>query len=162
MSQIHKWHQNQHSCTARCSKGWSFTSWGIGPMFVQKQRLKGLLCLSAEPQISILFIWGSKENWPCIFGAVSTVERAWLLGTLQGEEEYGQPGVFAYIWKELWNSPEFQWFTVKHFLAHHLEFNYKVNRLEFCTRDVIFPLPLISSAIKTCLSALSNDNDKCS
>lgn len=103
---------------------------------------------------------GSKENWPCIHEAVSTVGRAWMLGTLQGEEEYAQPGVFAYIWKELWNSPEIQWFAVKHFLTHHLEFNYKVNRLEFCTRDVIFPLPLISSAIKTYLSALSNDNDK--
>lgn len=51
---------------------------------------------------------------------------------------------------------------VKHFLTHYLEFDYEVNRLEFCSRDVIFPLPLVSSAIKTCLSALSNDNDKCS
>lgn len=59
-------------------------------------------------------------------------------------------------------SPEIQWFPVKHFLTHHLEFDYEINRLEFCTRDVIFPLPLVSSAIKTCLSALSNDNDKCS
>lgn len=76
--------------------------------------------------------------------------------------ESAQPGVFADIWKELWKSPQIQWFPVKHFLTHHLEFDYEVNRLEFCTRDVIFPLPLVSSAIKTCLSALSNDNDKCS
>lgn len=104
----------------------------------------------------------SKENLPCIRGALSTVGRAWLLGTLWRDGEYAQYGVFADIWKELWKSPEIQWFPVKHFLMHHLEFDYEVNRLEFYTRDVIFPLPPVSSAIKTCLSALTNDNDKCS
>lgn len=104
----------------------------------------------------------SKENWPCVVGTVSTVGRAWLLGTLWGGGEHAQCGVFADIWKELWKSPEIQWFPVKHFLTHHLEFDYEVNRLEFCTRYVIFPLPLVSSAIKTYLSALSNHNDKCS
>lgn len=104
----------------------------------------------------------STENWPHVLGAVSTAGRALLLGTLWGGGEHAQAEVFADIWKELWKSPEIQWFPVKHFLTHHLEFDYEVNRLEFCTRDVIFPLPLVSSAIKTCLSALSNDNDKCS
>lgn len=104
----------------------------------------------------------SKENLPCILGALSTVGRAWLLWTLWRDGEYAQYGVFADIWKELWKSPEIQWFPVKHFLTHHLEFDYEVNRLEFCTRDVIFPLPPVSSAIKTRLSALTNDNDKCS
>lgn len=103
-----------------------------------------------------------KEKWPHVLGAVSTVGRALLLGTLWGGGEHAQAEVFADIWKELWKSPEIQWFPVKYFLTHHLEFDYEVNRLEFCTRDVIFPLPLVSSAIKTCLSALSNDNDKCS
>lgn len=125
-------------------------------MFIQKQRLKDLLYLSSEPQIITSLPGGVMKT-----GLIYWSHEPWWERHCLGRES-AQPGVFADIWKELWKSPQIQWFPVKHFLTHHLEFDYEVNRLEFCTRDVIFPLPLVSSAIKTCLSALSNDNDKCS
>lgn len=125
-------------------------------MFIQ--RLKDLLYSSSEPQFRDHHFSPrrSNENSSHILELRAMVERHCL------GKESAQPGVFTDIWKELWKSPLIQWFPVKHFLTHHLEFDYEVNRLEFCTRDVIFPLPLVSNAIKTCLSALSNDNDKCS